>query len=69
MSLVRTLAATAICATAVVVGGTGTAAADVDVELPVGDYRLCTMVSSFAGDVNLGVGRGGNDDCVRFTLL
>ena len=67
MRLVKALTATVLCAGAVL-GGAGTAAADVDVELPLGNDRLCTTVSSFAGDINIGVGRGGDDDCVRFTL-
>ncbi|CAB4486041.1 hypothetical protein RhiirA1_411754 [Rhizophagus irregularis] len=49
--------------------GNGELTALVEKGLPAGDYRLCTMVSSFAHQpVLMPVAqRGAQDDCVRFT--
>jgi len=50
--------------------GNGELTALVEKGLPAGDYRLCTMVSSFAHQPTLMpvAQRGSQDDCVRFTV-
>jgi hypothetical protein len=51
--------------------GNGELTAAVDKGLPAGDYRLCTMVSSFAHQPTLMpvAQRGAQDDCVRFKVV
>ncbi|PKK63491.1 hypothetical protein RhiirC2_767181 [Rhizophagus irregularis] len=50
--------------------GKGELTALVEKGLPAGNYRLCTMVSSFAHQPTLMpvAQRGAQDDCVRFTV-
>jgi len=50
--------------------GNGELTTLVEKGLPAGDYRLCTMVSSFAHQPTLMpvAQRGAQDDCVRFTV-
>jgi len=50
--------------------GNGELTTLVEKGLPAGDYRLCTIVSSFAHQPTLMpvAQRGSQDDCVRFTV-